>query len=297
MNTPVFRIGNRLIGEGHPPYFIAELGINHKGDINKARKMMDLAAQVGFDACKMQMYTDELFILRDYAPDQEAVLRRCALDYPDIVSLARYGRTDFIITPFDMPSLLELISWWQGWPGGQAIKIASGYLRWHEFIDRALGSGLPVIISTGMLNEQDLTGLRRVVDHENVALLHCVSLYPCPPERQNLARLQSLAALGRVVGYSVHLAPGLMPEVSRGEGRAVCCSIWEVHVRLEEDGDVEDMAVSQVLNDTLAAWIRRTREAGGMIVPGPLVSDAYELARTRHLRIHPEHLESSPISG
>jgi sialic acid synthase SpsE len=193
------------------PALIAEIGVNHEGDPEKAEALLHLAADAGADAVKFQSYTAARFIAAQDA-ERRARVAGFALDEAAHLRLkeaaAARGVAFFssAISEDWVPFLAE---------HGAAIKIASGDIDFEPVIRAAAASGRPVLISTGTA---DLNEVRRAVAwaeeeigrdglSDRLMVMHCVSAYPTPLEEANLTAIPALAeALAPVpVGYSNHV--------------------------------------------------------------------------------------------
>ena len=169
-------------------YIIAEIGINHNGRLDLALDLIDAAARAGADAAKFQLFHMEH-------------LKQYQLDEKQIAFLARachHRGIEFLCTPFDRQAVDFLT------PLVSQFKIGSGQANDPDFVAYVVSKGLPVILSTGM---SDVTKIRQVLDRMlgPFSLLHCVSLYPTPPEKANLRRIDQLRYdFGCKVGYSDH---------------------------------------------------------------------------------------------
>jgi N,N'-diacetyllegionaminate synthase len=189
-------------------FVVAEIGNNHEGDVELAEDLIGLAAEAGADAIKLQTIVPERLV----GPDQMArlaQLRRFALSPGDHERLARAAEAAgvmFLSTPFDVDSVAMLD------PLVPAFKVASGDNDFVPLLRRIAATGKPILLSTGMC---DLAGVRATMEviqqawHDRgsdpgLALLHCVTAYPTPPEDANLRAISALAELGVTVGYSDH---------------------------------------------------------------------------------------------
>ena len=181
-------IAGRLLGPGHPCFVIAEAGVNHDGDLDKARQLIDVAVRAGADAIEFQTFTAETLATPDApkasyqrettgeAESQFDMLRRLELSPDAHRELQRYchdRKILFMSTPFDEGSADMLDGL-----GVPVFKVGSGDLPNVPFLTHLARKGKPMIISTGMawLGEVELA-VRTVRDAGNrdVALLHCVS--------------------------------------------------------------------------------------------------------------------------
>lgn len=225
-------IGQRVIGPGSRVFVVAELGLNHRGDVNQAVKMIDAAADSGADAVKFQSFqADKLLIpsLNRYAQHSGSVesayntLRRCELSREDQAKLKRYADEKNIIffsTPFDEETVDFLDSL-----GVPLFKIASSDLTYTPLLRKIASKDKPVFLSTGMsfLNEVgDALQVLRESGANEILLMHCVSAYPAPPRNMNLRSLVTLRSYFELsVGLSDHSEGILLPLISVGLGAVV----------------------------------------------------------------------------
>ena len=211
-------IGGRKVGPGQPCFVIAEAGVNHNGDVETARKLVDAAVDSGADAVKFQTFKAERLAIPE-APkaayqnrttgteeSQLQMLRRLELSYEDHALLMTQCDDKgilFMSSPFDEESadmLAEL--------GVAVFKVPSGELNNLSFLAHVARKGKPMIISTGMsyLSEVEKAVLTvREAGNSDFALLQCVSNYPADPSDANLAAMRTMsAAFHAPVGYSDH---------------------------------------------------------------------------------------------
>lgn len=219
---------------------MAELGNNHEGDVGVARELVEAAAAAGAGAVKVQVF-DPQFYVGPGDPARLAQLERFRLSIDDFAGLAELAHARglaFVATFFDLGSA-DAVE-----PFADAFKVASGDNDNPAFLRRAARGGLPVIVSLGLTG---VDGARRVADtigaDERLALLHCVSVYPVPPEAARMRTIPALAeALPRVtVGYSDHTL-GLDAAVT---AVALGARVVEKHVTLRRDfSDFRDHQLS-----------------------------------------------------
>jgi N-acetylneuraminate synthase len=205
-------IGSRLIGSGHPPLVIAEIGINHEGDVAKARRMIDDAAAAGCECVKFQCHVvDDEMIPNDVVPGNTTetiwdIMERCALDEADEADLKVYAEARgllYLSTPFSRAAAVRLERL-----GVPAYKIGSGECNNYPLIQHIAGYGKPVILSTGMNDVASIAPAAAILRDAAVpfALMHCTSIYPTPYNKVRLGALRDLKAAfpDAVVGLSDH---------------------------------------------------------------------------------------------
>lgn len=206
-------IGNTVVGEGFPPVLIAEIGVNHDGDISKARLLIDQAKEAKADFVKFQHRSlSDTYIEFDGNNASELStestidhLKKVNLSIEQLRELFDYARDVGIpplCTPFDMVSLDEVLSLQP-----VAIKIASADLLNFDLIEKAANTQLPLILSTGMHTENEIIAAVNFLrlHTARIIILHCVSSYPAESSSLNLVYIQRLKELcGCIVGYSSH---------------------------------------------------------------------------------------------
>ncbi len=220
MNTQlphVIKVGNRLVGEGQPTFFIAEIGNNHNGDYFLAKKSIEEAVKSGVDAVKFQKrFIDEVFTkemqnqpqIKDqiYGKTYGEYRTNLELGEEDFVKLKKVADdlgVIFFATPFDKKSVdfLERV-------GVEVYKIASFDNTNIPLLEYVASKGKPVILSVGMsrLDEVDLAVETILKQNNQLILMHCVSIYPTPDERLNLNTIKFLREryAPLPVGYSGH---------------------------------------------------------------------------------------------
>lgn len=187
---------------------IAEIGNNHEGSLALAEDLIGLAVEAGADVVKFQTIVPERLV-SSWQTERIAQLRRLCLPpeaFGHLRDVARSAGVQFLSTPFDCESVALLD------PLVPAFKVASGDNDFVPLLEAVAATGKPVLLSTGMT---DLAGVdmaqacmaqvwRRNGVKGELALLHCVSSYPTPPEEANLAAIGALARPGVTAGYSDH---------------------------------------------------------------------------------------------
>ena len=207
------RVGKHTIGRGHPVYVIAEIGINHNGDINIAKKLIDVAVEAGCQAVKFQKRTPAICV----PEEQKAQMRETPwgmMTYLECKERTEFGRAeyeeidrycetkgiDWFASPWDVPSLDFLLAF-----KPVCIKIASASLTDDELITKLNESGTPTILSTGMSTMDEIRHAVGLFTEAPLALAHATSTYPCPPSELNLRMMGTLETTFNVpIGYSGH---------------------------------------------------------------------------------------------
>lgn len=259
------RIGGFELGER--PLVVAELGNNHEGDPGVARELMAAAADAGANAVKLQTFRVESFV-RPQDERRFEQLARFELAPGDVESLAQLARdlgVLFISTPLDLGSA-ELLE-----PLVDAYKVASGDNDFLPLLDRLADSDRPLIVSTGLLDLEGVRGVKARIEARraergagaDLAFLHAVTAYPCPPEEVNLAAIPMLAReLGCPIGYSDHTLGIEACVLAAMLGAA----ILEKHVTLAHDfSDFRDHQLSATPDELrgLVAAVGRAQVLGG----------------------------------
>ncbi|WP_349884885.1 N-acetylneuraminate synthase family protein [Microbacterium sp. WHRI 7836] len=207
-------IGSRVIGGGRPAYVIAEIGLNHNGDVDIAKKLIDVAARAGADAVKFQKRTPEIST-PEHMRDVPRETPWGVMSYLDYRRRVEFGREEYIeigdyatmrgldwfASPWDVPSVefLEDLN-------VVAHKVASASLTDTELLIALRGTGKPVILSTGMSTIEQIDRALETLGTDRVVLMHATSTYPLEPEEANLRVIATLRDRypGVPVGYSGH---------------------------------------------------------------------------------------------
>lgn len=207
-------IGSRVIGGGRPAYVIAEIGLNHNGDVEIAKRLIDVAARAGADAVKFQKRTPEISTpehMRDVPRETPwgtmtylEYRRRVEFgrdEYIEIGDHATMMGLDWFASPWDVPSVAFLEDL-----GVVAHKVASASLTDTELLQALRDTGKPVILSTGMSTIEQIDRALDTLGTDRVVLMHATSTYPLEPEEANLRVIATLRDRypGIPVGYSGH---------------------------------------------------------------------------------------------
>jgi len=244
---------------------IADIGANHMGDMAVAEALVRAAAEAGVDTVKFQSWRADR--LRPDFPDYEAAYRRHRRtelsdeDHRRLIGLCRDCGVEFLTTCFDLGRVDFLAGL-----GLRSIKVASPDSTSFRLLDRLLERFEHVIISTGMTPDEELDRLLDHVRGRNVTILHCVSLYPTPPERVNLERMLRIREQGFRAGFSDH---SLGTEAGR-LAIALGAEILEKHITLSRRLPGKDQAISTTPEEfrELADWARTVERLRGTAQPG-----------------------------
>jgi N,N'-diacetyllegionaminate synthase len=252
MSGNELRIGERLVGVGHPAFVIAEIGVNHDGSVRRALELVELAAACGADAVKLQFFTAAalMHVSSQFAgyqqtrvddADPAAMLRRYELPLPqieEIVACIRKRGLIPIATPFsptDVETIAELKL--------PAVKIASPDLVNRPLLAKVVELNVPMILSTGAatLDEVAVTCKWLREWKTSFALLHCISSYPTPPEQTNLCWIRELFERFEVpVGFSDHTNQLMAGALAVATG----ATIVEKHLTYDRSAKGPDHAAS-----------------------------------------------------
>jgi len=213
-NKPELNIGGRKVGEDYPPLVIAEIGINHEGNIKTAFELVDAAISAGAEVIKHQTHVveDEMSpAAKEVIPGNAdesiyEIMERCALSEEDEKSLKEYIESKgaiFISTPFSRAAANRLERM-----GVTAYKIGSGECNNYPLIEHIASFKKPMIISTGMNNLQSVSKTVDIVRKHNIpyALLHTTNIYPTPARLVRLGAMQQMqqAFSDAEIGLSDH---------------------------------------------------------------------------------------------
>jgi N-acetylneuraminate synthase len=198
--TRKITIGSRAVGDGEPNFIIAEIGINHNGDLNIAKRLIDAAVLAGCDAVKFQKRTPELCV----PPEQRDLLRETpwgTMTYLDYRYHVEFGQEQYdaidayckerailwFASVWDKPSLDFMEQY-----APVAYKIPSASLTDSELIEYVAATGRPMMLSTGMSTPDQIRSAVKLVNMAQLLLAHCTSAYPCPPSELNLRVIQTM---------------------------------------------------------------------------------------------------------
>lgn len=213
----IINLPNHKISDSSPTFIIAEAGVNHGGDIELAKRLVDVAVEAKADAVKFQAFRTEKLILNSVKKanyqientknedSQASMLKQLELDLEAYITLKTYCEDRgilFLITPFDEASLLELES-----IGIPAYKIASTDTTNLLFLRKVARTGKPVFLSTGMCEIEEVDQAVQIFkkENQNLILLQCTANYPIKDEEADLLVLnQYKERYNCLLGYSDH---------------------------------------------------------------------------------------------
>lgn len=227
----------------------AELGINHNGSLPLAKQMMDAAKSCGADYCKFQKRTIDLVYTPAFLDQprespfgttqrhQKEGLEFGQDAYEQIEAYSKQIGLPWFASAWDIPSLEFLEQF-----NPPYVKIASPMVTNITFVEKAASLQRPTLVSTGMSTlSEAMTALVPFLDLRIVKVLHCVSEYPCPDERLNLAMIPALLGLiGDRVGYSAHQVSPIPSIIAAAMG----ASVIEAHLTLDRAMYGSDQAAS-----------------------------------------------------
>ena len=287
MNREV-TIGNRKVGDGHPAFIIAEIGINHNGSLEFAKQMILAAHQAGVDAVKFQKRTPELCV-----PEHQRSQMRDTpwgyISYLDYRYKVEFGQEDYqeidryckelgitwLASSWDIPSVEFMEQF-----NPPAHKIPSALLTDHALLRAYRATGRPLILSTGMSTLEEIKESVALVGEENLILCHTTSSYPCPPDELNLRMIQTLRGMFSCpIGYSGHEV-GLVPSAV---AVALGACLVERHITLDRAmwGSDQSASVEQQGIEHLVKYIRVTEQALGDGVKHVYESEQSSLSKLR----------------
>ncbi len=250
------QIKNKKIGDGHPAFLIAEVGLNHNGNMDLAKELIDEAIKSGADAVKLQSYKSKYRVAEHGKTSRYAekvlgteetdyeMLKKAELSKEQTIELFEYAKDRTIIfsAPFDMESADELEDL-----GVDCYKIASFDLVNLPLIRKVASTMKPMIISTGMSYlsevEEALVEVAKC-GNPNVILMQCTSSYPCPPESMNIRAIDTMknAFKQLPVGISDHVIGDMVSIAAVARG----ANIVEKHFTMDKDMEGPDHILSML---------------------------------------------------
>lgn len=268
------KIGDARVGDGKPAYIIAEIGLNHDGDVIQAKRLVEAAARAGADAVKFQVFqAAELCSKKNDHFSLFESLELIADEWAEVAAVAADREIPFIASVFGRKSadILETIE-------APSYKIASGDLTYWSLLRYVAAKRRPVILSTGMATIGEIDeALRQIYDTGNreVALLHCVSAYPPSFSDLNLRAIPTLkTAFGVPIGFSDHTLRSIASVAAVTMG----ANLIEKHFTLDTNRPGPDHKLSLGPSD-FAAMIQDIR------LVESLQGDGYKTPTTAELEV------------
>jgi sialic acid synthase SpsE len=281
-----FQLNHRLISSNQPPLVIAEIGINHEGDIKKAIRMVDDAYSAGCECVKFQSHIiEDEMIPNNVVPGNAnesiwEIMKRCALSEEEEICLKEYVESKgmiYLCTPFSRAAAVRLEKM-----NVCGYKIGSGECNNYPLVKHIASYGKPIILSTGMNDIASIAPAVEILRRSRVpfALMHCTSMYPTPYEKVRLAALRLLAEHfpDAVLGLSDHS----LGNYTCLAAVALGACLLEKHFTSDKTWPGPDVSISlepQELRDLIAGSRAIHRALGGTkdIIPDelPTINFAY----------------------
>jgi N-acetylneuraminate synthase len=285
------KLGKRTVGDGHPAYIVGEIGINHNGDLEIAKQLIDLAKWAGADAVKFQKRTPELAV----PADQKDKMRETPwgyITYLDYRNKVEFGEKQY--REIEAHCKQKGMDWFVSvWDEGSVdfmekfdtpcYKVPSASLTDHGLLQQLKKTGKPIVLSTGMSTMEQIKGAVKEVDVNNLMLTHTTSTYPCDPEELNLRMISTLReTFPCPVGYSGHEVGLVISAVAVAMG----ASLVERHITLDRAMWGSDQAASVEPGglQRLVKYIRVTEQALGDGVKQVYESEQPSLKKLRRVQ-------------
>lgn len=285
------QIGDNLVGDNHPVFIVAEIGINHNGDINLAKTLINAAVDAGVNAVKFQKRTPELCV----PVEQYDQMRETPWGYISYIEYRKYiefGEEEYHL--IDEYCRRKGITWFASvWDQPSVdfmkeydpvcYKIPSAALTDQELLRYVRNFDKPVILSTGMSTMEQIRAAVEVLGTEDLLIAHSTSTYPCDPSELNLRMIETLGKeFPCPIGYSGHEV-GLVPTVI---AVALGACLTERHITLDRAMWGTDQAASVEPGgfQRLVKYIRVTEQSLGDGVKKVYESEQVSLRRLRMVR-------------
>lgn len=211
--TRAVNLKDRSVGDGCPCYFIAEIGINHNGSLEIAKKLIDVAKASGCDAVKFQKRNPEKCVpaeVRDKMRetpwgyitylDYRYKVEFGAEEFTHLDNYCRAQKIDWFVSCWDTDSVAFMQQF-----DTPCIKIASASLTDRELLEAVRDTKIPAMLSTGMSNMDQIQAAVKLLGTDNLLLAHSTSAYPCPKSELNLRMIPTLREMYNCpIGYSGH---------------------------------------------------------------------------------------------
>lgn len=291
------QIGNRFIGNGEPVYIIAEIGINHNGSLENAKKLIDGAVKAGCDAVKFQKRTPELCVPKNqWDIERETPWGRIKYieyrrkvefgfeEYFEIDGYCKEKGIDWFASPWDEEAV-EFLEKFKL----PMYKLASASLTDFSLLQRLKKSGRTIMLSTGMSTIEEVKAAVSFMGSENILLAQSTSTYPCAVEELNLRVIQTYRELfpNIPIGYSGH-ETGLAPTLA---AVALGASFVERHITLDRAlwGTDQAASIEIVGLQRLVKDIHDIEKALGDGIKKVYASESGNLQKLRRVKSENEH--------
>ncbi len=264
------QIGSRIVGDSHPAYIVAEIGINHNGSVEVAKELIQQAQHNGVDAVKFQKRTPELCVPRD----QWEIMRETPWGYISYIEYRRrmefqqseYAEIDRYCRELGMPWFASVwdepsVEFMEAF-NPMCYKVPSASLTDHGLLRCLRDTGRPVILSTGMSTMPQIMDAVKHLDMDKLLICHATSTYPCDPHELNLQMIETLRqAFSCPIGYSGHEVGLITTVVAVALG---ACMV-ERHITLDRAMWGSDQAASVEPQgfERLVKYIRVTEQSLG----------------------------------
>jgi N-acetylneuraminate synthase len=292
MSAAVVEIGGRRVGDGEPVLVVAEIGINHNGSLEMARKLIDGAYLAGAEAVKFQKRTPELCV-----PKEQWHLERDTpwgrIPYIDYRRRMEFGEAEF--AAIDRHCRERGVLWFASCWDEESVdflerfeppcyKIASASLTDADLLRKVRETGRPVMLSTGMSTAAEIDGAVALLGRRDLLIAHATSTYPCPPSDLNLRMIETLRRLYPEcpIGYSGH-ETGLAPTWA---AVALGATFVERHITLDRALWGSDQAASVEIGGflRLVANIRDIEKSLGDGVKRVYEGELAQIAKLRRVK-------------
>jgi N-acetylneuraminate synthase len=288
--TKAIQIDNKMVGDGYPVYIIGEIGINHNGELEIAKRLIKEAYLAGLDAVKFQKRTPEICVPKE----QQSQMRDTPwgyISYLDYRYKVEFGEEDYLeidklcrelgitwfVSVWDEPSVdfMEQFS-------PACYKVPSASMTDLPLLKKLRATDRPIILSTGMSTMDQIRTAIKEIGSENLVITHTTSAYPCPPDDLNLRMIETLRdEFNCPIGYSGHEV-GLVPSAV---AVALGACLVERHITLDRAMCGSDQAASVEPQgmEKLVKYIRVTEQALGDGVKKVYASEKSSLQKLRRV--------------